>query len=376
MFSKKAPAIIFISFFSLLFFFSDTVFSQEPFTDQENLGKMLFFDTNLSEPAGQACASCHDPNAGFSEPDINFPVSEGVILGRFGNRNSPSAAYATFTPIFEPAPPNTIGGQFWDGRAADLTEQAKGPFLNPVEMNNLTRAQVIVKIEISDYADLFELVCGSDAFLPENVDSSYHCMAEAIAAYEGTEDLNKFNSRFDAYEADLVELTPSEQRGKDLFRGSAKCTHCHPVKVPKGEPILFTDFDYHNLGLPKNLIIPAYAQNPDLIDNGLGAITGDPRDNGKFKTPHLRNIDLTPPFMHNGVLRTLKEVVHFYNTRDVLPEVCVDNLDPGFGITCWPPAEVPENADGQFMGNLGLTDQEEDDIVNYMLTFTDGFVIP
>jgi cytochrome c peroxidase len=374
-FNKKTPIIIFLSFLMLTVFTWDKGIAQEPFTDQENLGNMLFFDANLSEPAGQSCASCHDPDAGFSEPDTDFPVSEGVILGRFGNRNSPSAAYATFTPVFTPAS-KPFGGQFWDGRAADLTEQAKGPFLNPLEMNNSTMRQVILKIEASEYAELFESVCGPDAFAPSNTDSSYHCMAAAIAAYEGTEDLNKFNSRFDAYEADLVELTPSEQRGKDLFRGSAKCTHCHPVKVQKGDPILFTDFEYHNLGLPRNLIIPAYAENPGLVDNGLGAITGDTRDNGKFKTPHLRNIDLTPPYMHNGVLRTLKEVVHFYNTRDVLPEVCEDNLDPGFGVTCWPPAEVSENLDGQFMGNLGLTDQEEDDLVNYMLTFTDGFVMP
>jgi len=338
-------------------------------TPQEELGSFLFLDANLSEPAGQSCSSCHDPATGFAEPDQNLPVSEGVIVGRFGTRNSPSAAYALFFPEFT-LKKGILGGQFWDGRAANLTEQAKGPFLNPVEMNNTSKAQVLGKIQLSSYAALFEQVCGPDAFAPENVETSYHCMAEAIAAFESTEDFRRFDSKFDLFEAGLVELTLQEELGMDLYSGKAKCGHCHPAKAGGNNPVLFTDFKFHNLGLPKNSEFPFDPNAPP--DLGLGGFLNDPKQDGRFKSPHLRNIALTPPYMHNGVLKTLKQVVHFYNTRDVLP-LCGTNLDPGFGTTCWAPPEVPENMDSSFLGDLGLTEAEEDAIVAFMLTFTDGY---
>ena len=234
-------------------------------------------------------------------------------------------------------------------------------------MNNPDMASVISKISATLYAPLFEQECGPNAFDPVNVDSSYQCTAEAIAAYEGTSELNKFTSKFDAYEAGLVELTALEEEGRRLFSGGGKCGHCHPAK---GNPIVFSDFKYHNIGTPKNAEYPFNLLPPDFIDLGLGAILNDPRDNGRFKTPHLRNINETGPYMHNGVLKTLKQVVHFYNTRDVL-DVCADSLDPGFGITCWPTPEVPDNLDSSFVGDLKLTDAEEDAIVAFMLTFTD-----
>lgn len=337
----------------------DRVFAQTPpLSPIEELGKSIFFDENLSDPAGQSCASCHDPNAGFAEPDKSIPVSEGVIPGRFGTRNSPPAAYATFSPLFDAQ--KTIGGQFWDGRAANLVEQAKGPFLNPVEMNNPDKASVVNKVAVSTYADLFEQVFGPDAFA--DVDLAYHQIAVAIAAYESTMEVNPFTSKFDAYMGGLVALTQQEQLGMKLFNGTAKCGHCHPTKAQGGNaPVLFTDFDYHNIGLPQNTEFPFSLLNPIPIDIGLGATTGNPKDNGKFKNPHLRNIVLTGPYMHNGILKSLKEVVHFYNTRDI----------PGM----WPPPEIPGTIDSQFMGNLGLTDAEEDAIVAFMETFTDGFFL-
>ena len=133
------------------------------------------------------------------------PVSEGVVPGRFGGRNSPSAGYAAFTPLFT-LKSGIKGGQFWDGREPDLAGQARGPFLNPVEMNNTTRGQVIGKIEGRPYADLFEQECGPDAFLTENIDSSYVCMSEAIAAFEGTALFSPFTSKFDAVEGRTGQL--------------------------------------------------------------------------------------------------------------------------------------------------------------------------
>lgn len=349
-------------------------------TPQEELGRKLYLDTNLSEPAGQGCVSCHDPAFGFVDP-VNvvtgMPVSQGVIPGRFGQRNSPSAAYAVFSPLFT-LKGGIQGGQFWDGRAVDLAAQARGPFLNPVEMNNTTRGQVIGKIQASPfeggYAALFDQVCGPDAFAPENVDRSYVCMSEAIAAFEGTTLFRPFTSKFDAVQAGRASFTPQEQRGFELFTGNGKCAHCHTAKVGGGQPVLFTDFKYHNIGLPENRKVFALVGAP-FTDLGLGGFLNDPRQNGKFKNPHLRNIDLTPPFMHNGVLASLKQVVHFYNTRDVLPKCdpALGNLDPGFGVTCWAAPEIPDTMDSSFLGNLNLTDAEEDAIVAFMLTFTDGW---
>jgi cytochrome c peroxidase len=299
------------------------------------------------------------------------PVSEGVNPGLFGNRNSPSAGYAAFNPIFT-TKKGIQGGQFWDGRAADLAAQARGPFLNPVEMANTSREQVIGKIAGRPYAVRFEEVCGPNAFDPANVNESYVCMSEAIAAFEGTGFFSPFTSKFDAVQAGADSFTPEEELGWDLFTGRGKCAHCHTAKGGKGEPVLFTDFKFHNIGLPENRVIFGLVGGP-FTDPGLGGFLNDPKEDGMFKNPHLRNIDLTPPYMHNGVLRTLKEVVHFYNTRDVLPacDPVQGNLDPGFGDTCWPAPEFPDTVSSSFLGDLKLTDAEEDAIVAFMLTLTD-----
>lgn len=326
-------------------------------TAQETLGQNVFFDTNLSEPTGQGCVSCHDPAFGFADPDQSIPVSAGVNPSLFGTRNSPSASYAVFSPTFT-LKSGIKGGQFWDGRAATLTEQAKGPFLNPVEMANTSRAQVIGKIAASAYAVLFDQVCGPDAFSSANTDRSYDCMAASIAAFEGTTLFRPFTSKYDAVEAGTATFTAQEQQGLSLFTGRGKCAHCHSLSGGNN-PDLFSDFKFHNIGLPRNPAIYQLVGNT-FTDLGLGAVLGDAREDGKFKTSHLRNIERTPPYMHNGVLATLKDVVHFYNTRDI----------PGL----WPAPEVPGTMDSSFVGDLGLTNAEEDAIVAFMRTLTDGYV--
>jgi len=335
--------------------------AQAAMTSQERLGKMMFFDENLSEPNGQSCASCHHPDAGFADPDQHLPVSEGVIKGLFGGRNSPTASYAKFFPEFSYTNNIAIGGQFWDGRAANLTEQAKGPFLNPVEMANPDKATVIADINASNYINLFNQVCGST----NNIEAAYNCVAESIAAYEKTEELSPFTSKFDAVMAGQTQFTRLERRGRMLFNGRARCSQCHTDNGRMGggntnspNPVLFTDFKYHNLGLPKNTEYPFNLQE-NGIDLGLGGVLNVASENGKFKTSHLRNIANTAPYMHNGLLKTLKEVVHFYNTRDI----------PGL----WDAPEVSENMETRRLGNLRLNSRQEDAIVAYMMTFSDGY---
>jgi cytochrome c peroxidase len=370
-------------------------------SDQEMLGKLLFFDTTLSSPHGQGCVSCHDPNTAFSDPDSNLAVSQGVLpQNRFGSRNAPSNQYAAFSPDFhfDEVQNEFVGGQFRDGRAKNLTIQALAPFLNNLEMNDPNKNVVIVKIRNSNFADLFKKVYGHDSLKLENVDTAYYQMGEAIAAFEKTKELNKFTSKFDYYLAGKVPLTAQEKKGLELFNDN--CADCHtPVPGPFTDKPLFTDFTYHNIGLPSNLrmlgdtsALKAYYPfyylpkefNPDglnFVDYGLGSAlknagytpdTYNPQL-GKFKVPSLRNVAITAPYMHNGALTTLDEVVHFYNTRDVLGD-CALKVDPQPSVNCWPQPEVSLNeVPVTDIGNMGLTDEEEKDIVAFLNTLTDGF---
>lgn len=345
----------------------------DPLVLKQSLGERLFFDTNLSTPPGQSCANCHEPAAGFADPDTNFPVSQGVHTDRFGSRNTPTAAYAAMAPDFGGDQISGFsGGQFIDGRALNLIEQAKQPFLNPLEMNNPDKAAVIQAVRNSDYVDLFEQVYGAGSL--DDVETAYDQVADAIAVFESTEMFSPFTSKFDYFLAGQVELTEPERRGFILFDGKGQCFACHVVP-------LFTDYTYSNLGVPKNPDNPFYdlppVFNPDgnaFVDLGLGGNPGVmlSTENGKFKVPTLRNVAITPPYMHNGVFQTLEQVVDFYNTRDVLPPCPTDVIEQG----CWPAPEVAENVDTQFMGDLGLTSQEVADIVAFLQTLTDGFIPP
>ena len=265
-----------------------------------------------------------------------------------------------------------VGGQFWDGRAADLVEQAKGPFLNPLEMNNPNKAAVINAVRNSAYAGMFKQVYGKKSL--NNVDTAYNYVAEAIAEYEKSDEVCQFSSKYDYYTSGMASLTSQELRGLSLFKGKGKCASCHSMQPgPYGKP-LFTNFKYFNVGAPGNEDNPFYLLprkfNPygtDYVDLGLGGYLNDSMEYGKFKTPTLRNVAVTYPYMHNGVFRTLGEVVHFYNTRDV---------------ESWPSPEVDMNVfrqmgGGRMMmgsfGRLGLTSQEEKDIVAFLGTLTDGY---
>ena len=269
-------------------------------------------------------------------------------------------------------------------------DQALGPFLNPVEQNNASKQAVLEQVAQSKYAYLWELVWGEPISVetPEDVDKNYDRIGLAIAAYEGSSEVNQFSSKYDYYLAGQVALTAQEAWGLELFNGKGTCSACHPSEPgPDGERPLFTDFTFDNLGAPKNPANPFYAMdtvllddgtpiNPDgadWIDLGLGGFLATHPDYaklaaenlGKQKVPTLRNVAKAPgsgfpkAFLHNGVFKSLKEVVQFYNTRDVAD---------------WPEPEVPFNVNTDELGNLGLTAEEEDAIVAFMETLSDGYV--
>jgi cytochrome c peroxidase len=342
--------------------------AQPALTRMQTLGRRLFFDKNLSTPIGQGCADCHSPETGFANPNTNYPVSQGVHKDRFGNRNDLPAAYAAFSPKFHYDADEGIyvGGQFWDGRAADLVEQAKGPFLNPLEMANPEGRTVAERVSESEYADLFREVFGVAAF--DDPNKAYDMVAEAIAAYEKSSELNQFSSKYDLYLAGKVTLSGQERRGLELFEDEDKgnCAACHPSQPgADGTPPLLTDFTYDNLGIPQNPENPFYYLpknlNPNgvyFVDLGLGGVLNKPSEDGKFKVPSLRNIANTAPYLHNGIFKNLRQVVVFYKTRDVGP---------------WPPPEVRTNVNHDELGDLDLSEQEIDDIVAFLHTLTDGY---
>ena len=352
-----------------------------PVASPENvaaLGRLLFFEAALSHPGGQSCATCHTPEAGFADPDDSLPVSRGALSDRVGSRNTPTAAYASFSPPlhYDAEGETYVGGLFLDGRASSLSEQAQGPLLNPLEMNNDDKAMVLSNLKNSGSIGAFLRVHGQSALSqsdPASAEAACAKLADAIAAFERSAELNSFTSKFDASLRGRVTLTAEESQGLELFNGKANCSACHPSTVTGSEPgPLFTDFTYDNVGIPKNQASPFLAlskdlnpDGPDFIDHGLATTVArlDPAraqdQDGKFKVPTLRNVGLTAPYGHNGYFRTLKEIVHFYNTRDLADAK-------------WPPAEVLATVNHEELGDLKLTDQEEDALVAFLLTLSDG----
>jgi len=339
------------------------------------LGKAIFFDANLSEPSGQSCASCHTPSAGFANPIREFPTSQGAVVGLFAKRNAPTIAYSQYSPEFYFDGNDYIGGQFLDGRALTLETQAGGPPLDPVEMHNASIQAYVSKVARASYSNEFKRIYGQDIFNDAN--KTLAAIGDAIATYERTSELSAFSSKFDAFQTGKATFTAQEKLGLDIFISKGKCFTCHPIinENLTTVPALFSEYGYDNLGVPKNPNNKFYTlskkYNPDgadFIDIGLA---GNPRvitdgrvaqSRGKFKTPTLRNVEITGPYMHNGVFTTLKQVVSFYNTRDSNPSL-------------WGAPEVPENVNKDLIGNLHLTKAEEDALVAFLMTLTDGYVV-
>jgi len=238
------------------------------------LGEQLYFDGRLSKNGAISCAFCHTPGLGFADPK---QVSIGVG-GKRGGRQAPTVYNTAFNPV-----------QFWDGRAGSLEEQAIGPIINPVEMAE-THENVVKKLsQIKGYVEQFQLVFGAGV--------SMQGIAEAIAAYERT--IISTNSAFDKYVlGDKTAMSGEAQRGMALFKSKARCILCHNDSN-------FTDNQFHNLGVPQ--------VGPMKEDLGRYYVTRRPEDKGAFKTPTLRSIIETAPYMHDGAFKTLEEVVEFFD---------------------------------------------------------------
>ena len=283
-------------------------------SDLQLLGKRLFEDTNLSEPKGEACSSCHDPKRAFQGNNGSpIPaVALGSRPGQFGNRKTPTIMYMAYSPAFGFAKDEdegedkleARGGQFWDGRADDLVEQPSGPLMNPLEMNNPSADAVVEKVKIAAYATMMVAVFGPDAFADPKV--AFQRISQSLFAYEATERFAPFASKFDDYLRGTAKLTPIEARGLALFvdpkRGN--CLACHAGKTDSKDPTdwLLTDFTYDALGAPRNPAIPANA-DPLVFDLGL------------CKRPGIEAV-----LPKSVPLASLRDAVAFYATRDTDPK--------------------------------------------------------
>ena len=276
-----------------------------PYTPEKAaLGRLLYFDPRLSADGTVSCATCHNPKYAFTD---GAAVSTG-IRGQKGNRSAPTVINRAYSLA-----------QFWDGRAPTLEEQAKGPMANPIEMGS-THIGIVENLKkIQGYRTLFTTAFGTD-------DITIDRTAQAITTFERT--IMSGNSPYDRYRAgQKTAMTPSQVRGNDVFLNKAKCDACH-------EGVNFTSNMYANLGVG--------ADKPDP-DVGRFAVTHDPKDWGVFKTPTLREIGRTAPYMHDGSLKTLEDVVKYYDKGGTPNR----NLD-------------------QRLKPLHLTDQDKKDLVAFL----------
>jgi cytochrome c peroxidase len=306
-------------------------------------------------------------------------------------------AYSGFVPEFafqqSDGETEAIGGHFWDGRADTLAQQALGPLLNPLEMNNASQQAVVNKISAAPYAALFRQEFGAGVF--SDPKAAFTQIGVAIEAFEKAR-LQPFTSKYDAKVRGQATLAPSEARGMALFMDPAKanCSGCHLMNPTSGKPedSLFSEFTYYATGIPRNGAIPRNA-DPAFYDLGLcgpertapvlpaSVSAGVTIDNfcGKFRMPTLRNVAERPAFMHNGFFKDLREVVRFYSTRNSNPQ------------RWYGPAGVANDLPAKYLGNIetakapfdrkpsdgpALTEAEVNDIVAFLRTLSDGFKTP
>jgi cytochrome c peroxidase len=285
---------------------------EEIISTKAALGKKLFNEKILSKDSSISCASCHKPAYAFAD---TVALSTG-IYGKLTARNTPSVLNMKNRPYY-----------FWDGRAVTLEDQALMPIENPEEMG-LPIKEALERLNRSEeYKKLFRKIFRQ----PPNAKN----LGLSLAAFEQT--LETADSRFDDWSNNISPLTAEEERGRELFIGNkAKCFNCHSMED-------FTDDDFKNIGL---------YNGKDLNDEGRFNITNNPADKGKFKTPGLRNIAVTAPYMHDGRFKTLEQVIAYYNT----PFMFVDD---------------PVNIDSSLMVPLGLSQQEKKDLVAFLKSLTD-----
>lgn len=341
----------------------------------EALGRILFVDTNLSQNRTQSCASCHSPSTGFADPRDNGVAamsSMGDDQVSLGDRQAPTASYAMLTPEFHFSEEQGefVGGQFWDGRAKDLAAQAGGPPLNPIEMGMPSKQAVVDRLQENPfYVEGFKQLFGDSIW--QDTDASYRAMTLAIAEYESSNEFAPFDSKYDRYLRGEYEMSFDEELGMALFfsNNNTNCNSCHMLKRPEQKGETFSNYQFHNIGVPANQQLRAVnGLGDNEVDEGLlanPAVT-EAIHRGKFKVPTLRNVAVTAPYMHNGVFAELRTVLAFYDQFNN-PE---RNLNPETDQP-WRTPEVPETVSHELLKMKILTDRKINALEAFLKTLTD-----
>ena len=313
------------------------------------IGRALFFDTNISEPPGQACATCHNPARAFSDPRTNGAdgaLSMGADGRSLGDRNTPGLTYVGSVPPFGEVDGHYRGGFFLDGRAETLRNQAVEPLLNPLEMA-LPDEETVVSRVLADPAHrtAMSALFGKAAI---NVgQTSLDAITTAIAAFERSAEFSTFDSKFDRYLAGTYTMTRDEAIGRELFFSDLiNCVQCHVNDSSKVSPTeTFTNHRYHNIGVPVN----ASARKVNGLGKGhvdmgfAGHPTAGSSDRaGQFRVPGLRNVAVTAPYMHNGVFQDLGTAIAFYGKYTLRNQPAGTNPETG---SPWGDPEISETVD-------------------------------
>ncbi len=357
---------------------SPAVASAADLPTKEKLGEALFFDVDLSANRSQSCANCHSPLNGFVDPrtgGAGGAASVGDNGHSVGDRNAPTASYAAFTPVFHiRADGKAVGGQFLDGRAATLKEQAGGPPLNPAEMGLSSKEQARARLaENPDYARAFVALYGEGAL--DNADRAYDAMTDSLAAFEKTAVFAPFDSKYDRSLRGEYKMTPEEDLGMTLFFSTqfTNCNQCHKLKaMPAAAGETFTNYEHHNIGVPPNPALRAATGKPGFVDHGLrdNPAAAKPIYDGLFKTPTLRNVAVTGPYMHNGVFKDLETVIRFYDHFNNRTAAAALNPETG------QPWGAPEVAANRSMKELesapALDTRRVKALVAFLKTLTDA----
>ena len=324
--------------------------------DLARLGASIFHDVNFSRNRSQACSSCHDPARAFTDgrnSDVAAAVSLGDDRVSLGDRNTPTISYASLTPEFHRDPEgNYIGGLFHDGRAISMATQAMEPITNPIEMALAGPVEVRNRVlENPSYLSSLQRIFGEK--ISRDPEETHAAIGKSLAHFESSEHFSPFDSRYDRYLRGQYKMTRMEELGRKIFFSDLiNCRSCHLVNLsPKHKRETFTNYQYHNIGVPANSLVRAKnGKAPGFVDQGLleNPLVDDVGQRGKFKVPTLRNIAVTGPYMHNGVFRELKTVLQFYN------KYLVDNAgsrtNPETGAE-WKEPEVNQNISMDLLTN-------------------------
>lgn len=341
------------------------------------LGRALFFEPGLSEPPGQSCATCHDPTRAFTDGRADAAggaLSLGADGRSLGDRNTPTLTYAAFVPHFAERDGEPSGGLFLDGRASDLAAQALQPMLNPLEMALPDLTALAGRIRgNAGYRDAVAALFGAEVL--DDDGRLADAVSRAIAAFERSAELNRFDSKYDRHLAGAYTMTREEAIGRDLFFSDLiNCVQCHlnePGKVSPRET--FTSHRYHNIGVPANEAArAANGLGRDHRDPGLAAnpAAGDEAMEGRYRVPTLRNVAVTAPYMHNGVFESLEAAVAFYARYTSSNRPSRINPDTG---EPWREPEVAHSIDLDLLSEgQPMDDQRIGFLVAFLKTLTDA----